>query len=95
MVDYMKDLAISKEAQAVLDEGRALWRLFHSVTDTHTTRHKYFLNRPDVGWFQIRKALDERKLNSTTIISFRSFDKAYEALTGKLAPQVYELGFLR
>ena len=96
MVEYMKGLTISPEAQAVLDEGRILWRLFHTGTDPHTIRHRYFLNRPDAGWFQVRRALEERKQGSAKgAISFGSFQKAYEALTAKLAPQVYELGFLR
>ena len=60
MVEYIKKLVFSKEAIAVLEEGRALWKEFYLDTDNHSTRNKYALNRVDVGWYQIRKALEVR-----------------------------------
>jgi len=54
------------------------------------------LNRPDVGWYQIRKALQARNASGDFApLCFSEFDGAYKDLTEKLRPMVYELGFLR
>lgn len=96
MVEYMKGMVLSVEAKAVLDQGRALWQIFHADVDVRATREELFLNRADVGWFQIRKALEKRKADSGTAkITFDSFLKARDLLTDKLVPQVYNLGFMR
>jgi hypothetical protein len=61
-----------------------------------TVRDQYKLNRPDVGWYQIRNAQAERnKSGDTAPVNFKPFEVAYEALTQKLRPQVFSLGFLR
>lgn len=61
-----------------------------------TVRDQYKLNRPDVGWYQIRNALDARnKSGDTAPVNFTPFESAYQNLTGKLRPQVFSLGFLR
>ena len=96
MVQYMAGMKFSTEALAVLNAGRELWKLFYSEVDAHGIRSKYFLNRPDIGWYQVRKALEERKADSdNATFSFDAFKKAYSHLTAKLAPQVFELGFMR
>ena len=51
------------------------------------------LNRPDAGWYQIRKALKANAENQVTDVS--TFKDAYEALSNKLRPMVYQLGFLK
>jgi len=59
-------------------------------------RETYKLNRADVGWYQIRNALAERNKNGDTApINFSVFETAYAALTEKLRPMVFSLGFLR
>jgi hypothetical protein len=96
MVQYLADITLSDEATAVLDAGRQLWRAFFAHTDVRTVRDQYKLNRPDVGWYQIRNALAERnKSGDTAPVNFKPFEVAYEALTQKLRPQVFSLGFLR
>ena len=61
-----------------------------------TVRDQYKLNRPDVDWYQIRNALAERnKSGDTAPVNFTPLELAYEALTTKLRPQVFNLGFLR
>ncbi|MGL4943922.1 MAG: hypothetical protein ACRC46_12125 [Thermoguttaceae bacterium] len=96
LVQYMSDKTFSKEAQAVLDAGRELWRAYFARTDNKATRDKFMLNRADVGWYQIRGALKERNESGDfPPTSFATFEAAYAALTEKLRPQVYELGFLR
>jgi hypothetical protein len=96
MVQYLADKTLSEEATAVLDAGRTLWKAYFAHTDVRTVRDQYKLNRPDVGWYQIRNALAERNRSSDTApVNFKPFEVAYEALTQKLRPQVFSLGFLR
>lgn len=96
MVSYIADNLFSAEAQSVMNEGKRLWQAYFAQTDVYTVREELKLNRADVGWYQIRKALQAR--NSTgdfPLISFLTFEEAYKTLSDKLHPQVYELGFLR
>lgn len=96
MVQYMSDKTFSNEALAVLDAGRELWRAYFSETDVHLVREEFKLNRPDVGWYQIRNALKKRNESGDyPPVDFSKFEKAYESLGDKLRPQVYELGFLK
>jgi hypothetical protein len=96
MVQYLAGVTLSAEATAVLDAGRTLWKAYFAHTDARTVRDQYKLNRPDVGWYQIRNALTERnKSGDTAPVNFTPFESAYEALTNKLRPQVFSLGFLR
>jgi hypothetical protein len=96
MVQYLVDKELSKEAQSVLDEGRKLWQAYFEHTDPHSVREELKLNRPDVGWYQIRKALEARNSSCDfPPVSFEPFKSAYNALTEKLRPQVFEYGFLK
>jgi hypothetical protein len=92
MVRYMAGMMLSPEAQAVLDEGRKLWRRYHATAFPRKIREEYKLNRPDAGWYQIRKALEA--YGDTELTDFDPFKTAYAALTSKLRPLVFELGFL-
>ncbi len=87
---------LSKEARKVYDEGKLLWQAYFAHTDNRNVRDELKLNRADVGWYQIRKALQARNSNSDYApVSFKPFEEAYKALTEKLQPMVYELGFLK
>ena len=80
----------------VLDAGRTLWQAYFAHTDVRTVRDEYKLNRPDVGWYQVRNALKARNASGDTApVNFAPFEQAYQALTEKLRPQVFSLGFLR
>ena len=92
MVRHMASAAFSPEAGAVLDEGRKLWTRFHATSFPRKIRDAYKLGRPDAGWYQIRRALEA--FSDTELTDFGSFKVAYAALTAKLRPKVYELGFL-
>lgn len=92
MVRYMAGMEFSAEARAVLEEGRALWRRFHATAFPRKIRDEYRLNRPDAGWYQIRRALEA--YGDTELTDFDPFKAAYAALSAKLRPMVYELGFL-
>ena len=96
MVQYMVGKVFSAEAQAVLAAGNKLWRAYFAHHDLRSVREDLLLNRPDVGWYQVRKALEARN-NSGDLppTSFQPFQAAYQALTEKLQPLVYELGFLK
>lgn len=96
MVQYLAGLTLSSEAQAVLNAGRALWQAYFAHTDVRTVRDTYKLNRPDVGWYQIRNALAARNSSGDTApVNFGLFEATYQALREKLHPQVFSLGFLR
>jgi len=65
-------------------------------TEVCTVRDQYKLNRPDVGWYQVRNALKARNASGDTAPgNFGPFERAYQTLTEKLQPQVFSLGFLR
>ncbi|MEQ1687003.1 MAG: hypothetical protein ABL874_00335 [Sphingopyxis sp.] len=83
---------MSVEAQAVLDEGRKLWQRFHAIQFPHKIRDELKLGRADVGWYQIRKALEA--YGDTELTDFAPFKAAYGALSDKLRPMVFDLGFL-
>ena len=96
MVQYLAGKTLSAEAQAVLDAGRSLWQSYFSATDVRTVRDEYKLNRPDVGWYQIRNALKARNASGDTApVNLGPFEQVYQALTDKLQPLVFSLGFLR
>lgn len=98
MVRYLADKTLSPEAQAVLAAGRSLWQAYFKDTDKdgRTVRDELKLNRPDVGWYQIRNALKKRNESGDVVpVDFSAFEDAYKQLGDKLRPQVYELGFLR
>ena len=96
MVQYMQGKTLSAEAQAVLAEGKKLWQAYFAHTDVRTVRDELKLNRPDVGWYQVRKALQARNSSGDFVpVSFKEFEEAYKVLTEKLQPMVYELGFLK
>jgi hypothetical protein len=96
MVQYMADKEFSGEAKQVLAEGKLLWQAYFAHTDVRTVRDELKLNRADVGWYQVRKALQARNASGDFApVSFKPFEEAYKALTDKLQPMVYELGFLK
>jgi hypothetical protein len=79
-----------------MNEGKKLWQTYFSQTDVRTVRDELKLNRSDVGWYQVRKALEARNKDAMGVaIDFSKFKSTYTTLGDKLRPQVYELGFLR
>jgi hypothetical protein len=93
MSSYLQGKNFSSEARAVLDAGRELWRAYHATQMPWKIREEFKLNRPDVGWYQIRKALEANAENQVT--DFGDFKNAYTTLGDKLRPMVYSLGFLK
>lgn len=96
MVQYLADKPLSAAAQAVLAAGRTLWQAYFAHPNARPVRDELKLNRPDVGWYQVRKALEARNASGDYVpVSFQLFQAAYKALTEKLQPLVYDLGFLK
>ena len=96
MVRYLADKTLSAEASQVLEAGKTLWQAYFAHTDVRAVRDELKLNRADVGWYQVRKALQARNAGGDfPPVSFKPFEEAYKTLTLKLQPQVYELGFLK
>jgi hypothetical protein len=96
MVQNLKDKKLSAEAKQVLVEGKKMWQAYFSQTDVHTVREELKLNRSDVGWYQIRKALQARNASGDfPLVNFKPYEEAYKSLTEKLQPLVYEFGFLK
>lgn len=96
MVQYLADKQLSAEAVAVLDAGRELWQAYFAYTDERSVRDEFKLNRADVGWYQIRNALKRRnETGDAPLVDFTRLSNAYELLSSKLRPLVYEYGFLK
>ncbi len=97
MSDFIESRGdFSEEAKAVLSEGLLIWQNFFSTTDDIDTREKLHLSHPDVGWYQIRKALAIREEKGyINPIDLTSFENAYKKLEQKIQPQFLELGFIR
>lgn len=92
MSSHIAKLKLSKEAKAVLVAGRKLWKQYYTSSFGKTIRDEYKLNRPDVGWYQIRNALQANSKNE--LVDFEPMTTAYRALSEKLRPKVFEYGFL-
>jgi hypothetical protein len=92
MVRYMAGMTFSHEAQAVLDTGCELFQKFHATQFPRKIRDELKLGRPDAGWYQVRRALEAYR--DTTLINFEPLKTAYTALSEKLRPLVFSLGFL-
>jgi len=96
MVQYTADKTFSEEATTVLTDGKKLWQAYFAQTDVRSVRDELKLNCPDVGWYQIRKALQARNASGAfPLVNFKNFEEAYKEFSKKLQPQVYELGFLK
>ena len=89
---YLATRKLSPEAKGVLVAGRVVWESYFQSVDARSVREKLQLNRPDVGWYQIRNALKARgALGSSGMATLIT---AYATLTEKLRPQIYQHGFL-
>lgn len=93
MNTYIAKLKLSGEAKAVMNEGRKIWKRYHSTQFPKRIRDEFRLNRPDAGWYQIRRALKANQENES--LDFSDFEEAYDALSTKLRSMVYQLGFLK
>lgn len=84
MYDYLSTRTLSKESKAVLDAALPIWKSYFDEVDELAVRKDLKLQRPDVGWYQVRNALKRREAN----IAWTPFKKAYSALSEVLLPEV-------
>jgi hypothetical protein len=96
MSDFIKDKVFSKEAQAVLDTGKELWRYYHekAKTDKNANINAAFYDireyfQGSKGGKMTTKSKDEPY--NKIIKSLRDF---HNILADKIKPKVYEYGFL-
>lgn len=96
MSQHLLTKTISPEAELVLTEGRLLWSNYFKYVDTHTTRKKWFLDRSDVGWYQIRNTLkkDRNPSGDYPPVDFKPFEIAYSSLSDKIRPYIFTHEFL-
>lgn len=77
---WIKNNRLSVEAEEVLSSAREIYKKFYAELANLDVR-RWKITDWDAGWYQIRNALGE--------------SLKLEALSAKLLPQIYELGFLR
>ena len=98
MSDFLKKRKLSKEAKAVFEAGKALWRYYHETIKFNDRApvdaslyeiREYFKGRDGKGRMK-QKATDEQ---------FNELDadlrSALKKLAIKIQPKVYEYGFLK
>lgn len=89
---YIKALGLKEYQKNLIDiQTKEIW--FEAKDSGKNLTYAMFTQ---LTHYQIRKALQARNSNSDyPPVSFKVFEEAYKALTEKLQPMVYELGFLR
>ena len=91
MQSFIAKSKFSIEAKQVLKAGKELYKLYFKQDFNHKIREELKLDVPDVGYYQIRKALSGLE----TPVDFTDIVNAYSELTDKLLQQVYDFGFLK
>jgi len=87
---WLSDKELSEESQNVLEAGRCIYELYYKEYN-NLNKKKFKLDYWDVGWYQIRKSLEDKKLGTEQL---KKFKEKYKILTEKLRPKIYEYGFL-
>ena len=89
--EYLQNITLSPEAQAVLDAANNLVReTFKYRNDYNIERPDYQINNWDCGYYQ-QKGLWNLYMKD----EFDQFRDLYNNLANKMRPMVYELGFLK
>ena len=87
----LSDISLPEESKIVLKKARALVESSFPFRDIFNLEHpEYQINNWDSGWYQIKallKIYDPKGLNE--------FQALFNALSEKMKPLVYELGFLK
>ncbi|MDR2601918.1 MAG: hypothetical protein LBC53_05650 [Spirochaetaceae bacterium] len=98
MSEFLKGKTFSTEAQTILDAGRELWKYYHAKIKNDKTASV------NASFYDIREYFQGRNENGT--MNAKSADETYNALiaalraalktlAAKIAPKVYEYGFLK
>ena len=67
-----------------------LYQIYFKETDSFSVRNQLQINRPDVGWYQVRNALKMREIPT----DFDYFNQAYISLTEKIKVNIETYQFL-
>lgn len=99
MSEYISTLKLSKEAKKVLSAGLGVWKAYFEALDKKqipkAVRDEFKLNRPDVGWFQIRNTLEALASRGIAVSARASaIEPSYKILSEKIVPEIYAKGIL-
>ena len=86
---WLKLATLSKEATAVLESARTIYKTFYARLN-ELDRQKFKIETWDAGWYQVRRSMEEAGL-----LDEKKIRSAHERLGRKILPQIYSLGFLR
>lgn len=87
---WLAGRALTPEAEAVVQAGRAVWQVYFARLHELRTP-KFRIATWDAGWWQARNALADGELGRDELDRLKA---AHEALKTKLLPRVSEFGFL-
>jgi hypothetical protein len=92
MSNFIKNKTFSKEAQAVFDAGRELWKYYHKQRDINVNASFYDIR----GYFQGFKGakMNNKSSDETYNKLIGDLRKTLNLLAKKIEPKVYEYGFL-
>ena len=89
----LQGIELSSEAQAVLEKASEIVRKsFEYREEVHRLHPEWHLNAWDAGWYQVKKLVAEIPFLAKDMEEFKTL---FKALSEKMRPMVYELGFLK
>jgi hypothetical protein len=87
---WLRSHALSEEAKEVLKRAAEVYKIFYASLP-HMATAKWKISTWDVGWYQVRRCLEEHRLAGDEI---QSLKLANDHLAGKILPQIEAYGFL-
>lgn len=93
-----KPLVFSAEAASVFDAGRELWKYYHQQPNADLNASYYDIRKYFQGTKLDKKGkevMNSTSEDATYMKLHAALRKAHKALSDKIAPKVYEYGFLR
>lgn len=90
MAKYLQTLKFSPEAENVLKKAEDIYRLFYQES-TYLAWPKFKTTTWDVGWYQIRMSLLDKKIGDTEI---EQLSQLHKKLGEKILPNLYKYGFI-
>jgi hypothetical protein len=90
VADWLAHQKISKEAKAVLEQGKKVYQCYFENLNKIITK-KMLVKTWDAGWYQIRQLLKEHHLGVNEI---DTLNDVHKTLAEKILPQIESYGFL-
>jgi hypothetical protein len=88
--EWLQKQKLSTEAKDVLQRALEVYKVFYASLPQMLTA-KWKISTWDVGWYQVRRSLEEHHLATDEL---RSLRMANDHLAGKILPQIETYGFL-